>query len=39
MPVIFYVDPEILDDPDTQRHQRNHLSYTFYPVEPGKPAS
>jgi cytochrome c oxidase assembly protein Cox11 len=33
MPVIFFVDPKILDDPDDRAHRRDHLSYTFYPVE------
>ena len=33
MPVIFYVDPEIRKDPDTNRIDEITLSYTFYPVE------
>nr|WP_218625141.1 cytochrome c oxidase assembly protein [Sphingomonas sp. dw_22] len=33
MPVIFYVDPKILDDPDTRDVQEITLSYTFYPVD------
>lgn len=36
MPVIFYVDPKILTDPDTRDVQNITLSYTFFPVEPGK---
>jgi hypothetical protein len=37
MPVIYYVDPKILDDPDTKDIEEITLSYTFYPVdEPGK---
>ena len=33
MPVIFYVDPEMLDDPDARDVHEITLSYTFYPVE------
>ena len=33
MPVIFYVDPAILDDPDARNITEITLSYTFYPVE------
>ncbi|MET0370435.1 MAG: cytochrome c oxidase assembly protein [Sphingobium sp.] len=35
MPVIYYVDPKILDDPDNRDTQEITLSYTFYPVEQG----
>jgi cytochrome c oxidase assembly protein subunit 11 len=39
MPVIFYVDPKILTDPDAKDVQEITLSYTFYPVDSGKKPS
>jgi cytochrome c oxidase assembly protein subunit 11 len=33
MPVIFYVDPKLRDDPDVKDVDEITLSYTFYPVE------
>ena len=33
MPVIFYVDPAILNDPDARNISEITLSYTFYPVD------
>jgi cytochrome c oxidase assembly protein subunit 11 len=39
MPVIFYVDPAILRDPDARDIQTITLSYTFYPVDSGKTPS
>ena len=35
MPVIFFVDPKIKQDPDTKDVDEITLSYTFYPVETG----
>lgn len=32
MPVVFYVDPAILDDPDARDIDEITLSYSFYPV-------
>ena len=39
MPVVYFVDPKILDDPDANRIQEITLSYTFYPVDSGKEQS
>jgi cytochrome c oxidase assembly protein subunit 11 len=33
MPVVYYVDPKILDDPNTRDIEEITLSYTFYPVD------
>jgi cytochrome c oxidase assembly protein subunit 11 len=35
MPVVFFVDPKIKEDPDTKDVDQITLSYTFYPVETG----
>ncbi|MBA4090428.1 cytochrome c oxidase assembly protein [Sphingomonas sp. VDB2] len=35
MPVLYFVDPKILQDPDNKDTQQITLSYTFYPVEQG----
>ncbi|MEE9434665.1 MAG: cytochrome c oxidase assembly protein [Sphingorhabdus sp.] len=39
MPVLFYVDPRILDDPDANDIEEITLSYTFYPVDEDKKGS
>jgi cytochrome c oxidase assembly protein subunit 11 len=39
MPVVFYVDPRILDDPDARRISEITLSYTFYPVDSAREGS
>lgn len=39
MPVIYYVDPKILDDPNARDVETITLSYTFYPVDSAKTAS
>ncbi len=39
MPVIFFVDPKILDDPDARAIEEITLSYTFYPVDQPKTQS
>lgn len=33
MPVLFYVDPQIYQDPDTRDVKKMTLSYTFYPAD------
>jgi cytochrome c oxidase assembly protein subunit 11 len=38
MPVLFFVDPKIKQDPDTKDISEITLSYTFYPVETGTAA-
>ncbi len=39
MPVIFFVDPKLREDPDTRHIDEITLSYTFYPVESAQTAS
>ena len=34
MPVTFYVDPQLLSDPDAAGVTQITLSYTFHPVAP-----
>ncbi len=38
MPVAFYVDPALLEDPDLKTLQEITLSYTFFPAKPEAPA-
>ena len=37
MPVTFYIDPKIADDPETNDIDTITLSYTFYPVRDPAP--
>ena len=39
MPVVFFIDPRILEDPDASRIDEITLSYTFYPVDQPKSRS
>ncbi len=39
MPVLYFIDPAILDDPDANTIGEITLSYTFYPVDPDKKGS
>ena len=39
MPVIFFVDPKILDDKEARKIDEITLSYTFYPVDEKKTQS
>ncbi len=39
MPVVFFVDPDMLDDPDAVNIKEITLSYTFYPVDKPKTVS
>jgi cytochrome c oxidase assembly protein subunit 11 len=37
MPVTYFIDPAILDDPDARKIDEITLSYTFYPVDNPEP--
>lgn len=39
MPVTFFVDPEIMNDPDARNIREITLSYTFFPVEDDAPTA
>ena len=39
MPVVYFVDPKILRDPDARTISEITLSYTFYPVDSGAEGS
>lgn len=37
MPVVFYVDPDILDQPELKNVETITLSYTFFPIDAAEP--
>ncbi|MBL8577442.1 MAG: cytochrome c oxidase assembly protein [Mesorhizobium sp.] len=39
MPVVFFVDPDIVDSPELKNITTITLSYTFFPIEAGKPVA
>ncbi len=38
MPVVYYIDPKLIDDPDANDISEITLSYTFFPVDSDKTA-
>jgi len=39
MPVVFYIDPEIVNQPELAHIKTITLSYTFFPIEPESPVA
>ena len=39
MPVVFYIDPEIVNVPELRDLKAITLSYTFFPIEPAQPVA